>query len=219
MTESVLSDGQRFLLDAVGKEVLLRTQYYLTGGTALAEYYLHHRYSEDLDFFSEQEVDVLGLNVFFAKLHKNGRLRSIDYQQSFNRNIFFCHFSSSVVKTEFTFFPFRRIENSEAHNGLMVDGTLDIAVNKLFTIYQRSHARDYIDLFCLCKNYRYTTSNLIGKAKSKFDWHIDPLQLGTQFLKAREVRDYPRMIQNVAREDWQQFFVTEAKKLKKEILE
>jgi len=27
----------------------------LSGGTALSEFYLHHRFSEDLDFFSEKE--------------------------------------------------------------------------------------------------------------------------------------------------------------------
>ncbi|MDD4310358.1 MAG: nucleotidyl transferase AbiEii/AbiGii toxin family protein, partial [Candidatus Cloacimonetes bacterium] len=31
------------------KEVL--DGFYLTGGTALDRFYLHHRYSEDLDFF------------------------------------------------------------------------------------------------------------------------------------------------------------------------
>lgn len=96
---------------------------------------------------------------------------------------------------------------------------LDIAVNKLFTIYQRSAARDYIDLYCICKKEDWHISDLIKKAKIKFDWHIDPLQLGTQFLKAESVQDLPRMIDEIHVEDWQNFFKEEAKKLKDEIVQ
>jgi predicted nucleotidyltransferase component of viral defense system len=48
------------LLTRDQKDLLLRfrdsplcRRFYLTGGTALAAFYLHHRLSEDLDFFSE----------------------------------------------------------------------------------------------------------------------------------------------------------------------
>ena len=32
-------------------------RFYLTGGTALSRFYCHHRYSEDLDFFSSAELE------------------------------------------------------------------------------------------------------------------------------------------------------------------
>jgi len=53
--------------------------------------------------------------------------------------------------------------------------------------------------------------------KAKFDWHIDPIQLGTQLIKAVEVKDYPRMIKKIDHQEWKRFFVEEAQKLKKEI--
>ena len=40
------------------KEPYLLKNYYWTGGTVLAEFYLHHRESEDIDLFSENEVAV-----------------------------------------------------------------------------------------------------------------------------------------------------------------
>ncbi|MBI5729257.1 MAG: nucleotidyl transferase AbiEii/AbiGii toxin family protein [Candidatus Magasanikbacteria bacterium] len=49
----MLSKNQRRLLKVIGDSRTICQYFYLTGGTALAEYYLHHRYSEDLDFFSE----------------------------------------------------------------------------------------------------------------------------------------------------------------------
>ena len=33
------------------------TKFYLTGGTALSRFYLNHRYSEDLDFFTNRDTD------------------------------------------------------------------------------------------------------------------------------------------------------------------
>jgi len=95
---------------------------------------------------------------------------------------------------------------------------LDIAVNKLFTVYQRTQARDYIDLYFICREEKYQIEDLLRKAKAKFDWHIDPLQLGTQFMKVTEAKDYPRMLKPIEDKDWQRFFLEEARKLKGEII-
>jgi len=98
-----------------------------------------------------------------------------------------------------------------------LDSILDIAVNKLFTIYQRSVARDYIDLYYLCKEKGYLINDLIALAKAKFDWHIDPLQLGSQFTKAYDVIDYPIMSHETDHKQWKNFFIEEAIKFKKDI--
>ena len=58
-----------------------------------------------------------------------------------------------------------------------------------------------------------------GKKIKKFDWHVDSLQLGAQFLQARTVADYPRMLKKIPAKSWQNFFVQEAGKLKKNILQ
>lgn len=100
-----------------------------------------------------------------------------------------------------------------------IDILIDIAVNKLFTIYQQTRARDYIDLYCICKERSFDLQDLLTKARAKFDWHIDPLQLGTRFLCASEAKDYPLMVKEITPKEWQQFFLLEAKKLKSAILE
>jgi hypothetical protein len=38
------------------------------------------------------------------------------------------------------------------------------------------------------------------------------------FIKARDVKDYPRMIKDVPHKEWQDFFIQEAKKLKQSII-
>jgi len=218
MAATLLTDHQLSLLRQVGAAKSLSDRFYLTGGTALAGFYLHHRYSEDLDFFSEEAFELLPLNTFFKDAKQDLGIIKIDFQQSFNRNLFFLHLGDGVLKTEFTYFPFPRIEQGITRNGVKVDSLTDIAVNKLFTIYQQARARDYIDLFFICQNKAYAIKDLIVLAKEKFDYHIDHIQLGSQFIKATEVKDYPHLITKVEPATWQNFFLAEAKKLKSDIL-
>src|SRR3989338_8739682 len=218
-SKTILSANQKKLLDIISGDKTICSHFYLTGGTALAEFYLRHRYSEDLDFFSEKEFDQQAVFVFWKKAQKQGGIKKIDFQQSFNRNLFFLYLKdSNIIKTEFTFFPFPRIESKKKMGQLSIDSLLDIAVNKLFTIYQKPRSRDFIDLFLILKEEKWKITDLIKKAKIKFDWHVDPLQLGVQFFQAKEVKDYPRMVCKIKSSEWQEFFVIEARKLKNNIL-
>lgn len=218
MESKILTEKQIAFLQKCKDSDFLIQNFYLTGGTALAAFYLYHRYSEDLDFFTEKEVDILNIDIFLKKISGDLGVSKIDFEQAFNRNLFFLQFKGEVLKTEFTYFPFPRIERGRNEYNIELDSLLDIAVNKLFTVYQRTQARDYIDLYLLCKEKLFRVEDLVKKAKIKFDWHIDPLQLGAQFVKATEAKDYPRMIKDVKPEEWQTFFIEEAKKLKGEVL-
>jgi len=219
MESSILTARQEKFLEIFSGDEYLREKFCLSGGTALAGFYLHHRYSEDLDFFSETEFDVLEIQVFLKKVNKELGFQKIDYEKSYNRNLFFCHFPNEVLKIEFTFFPFQKIEKPQTMQSLQVESLMDLAVNKLFTIYQRSAARDYIDLYCICKERGLEIKDLISKARIKFESHIDPIQLGTQFIKAKDALDLPRMVKSMPEKEWRDFFVKEAEKLKDQVLD
>jgi chemotaxis methyl-accepting protein methylase len=83
----------------------------------------------------------------------------------------------------------------------------------------KPRARDFIDIYFLVKEKGYNFQDLLMQAKAKFDWHIDAIQLGSRLLEATEVADYPRMLKKIDHQEWKQFFVEEARKLKKEIFE
>jgi predicted nucleotidyltransferase component of viral defense system len=219
MAETILSHNQTKILEAISNDDEICRIFYLTGGTALAEYYLKHRSSEDLDFFSECEFDIQAIGVFFAKNKKLLGIKKIDIQQSFNRNLIFLYLKNDIIKTEFTYFPFPRIEKKIKRNKLFVDSLEDIAVNKLFTIYQKPRSRDFIDLYLIIKKTGWKMAGLIKKAKIKFDWQIDYLQLGSQFTLAEAVRDYPRMILKLKNEEWQNFFIDQAKSFSGKIID
>lgn len=215
---SILSENQKRLLELLSEEKSIYTHFYLTGGTALAEFYLHHRLSEDLDFFSEQEFDPQSISVILKKIQTAVGIKKIEYQQSFNRNLFFLHTDIDVIKTEFTYFPFTRIEQKLKIGELFIDSLIDIATNKIFTIYQKPRSRDFIDLYLILKyNPALTINSLIDKAQIKFDNYIDPVQLGTQYVKVKELKDYPIMIEKLDGKVWQGFFIKEAEKLRDKV--
>ena len=64
---SILSNNQKNILSLLAKEKIINNNFYLSGGTALAEFYLNHRLSEDLDFFSEKEFDGEAISATFKK--------------------------------------------------------------------------------------------------------------------------------------------------------
>lgn len=218
MAKDILTPLQKKFISAVSKNKMICDGFYLTGGTALAAYYLRHRYSEDLDFFSKAEIDTLSINVFLKGLKPVLVTRKIDFQQSFNRNLFFLHTAHEILKTEFTYFPFELIEKPEKKDGIYINSITDIAIDKAFTISQNPRARDFIDLYLILKKYKELSfGKLLKMARIKFDWQIDPIQLGTQLLKAKDLKDLPRMIQKIGNSEWRRFFVDKSKSLSKDI--
>lgn len=217
---SILSDNQKNILALLSREKIISANFYLSGGTALAEFYLNHRLSEDLDFFSEKEIDAKSVSVVLKKIQPKAKIKSFRYEQSFNRNLFFLEIGDETIKTEFTYFPFIIIEAGEKIGQMRVDSLIDIAVNKLFTIYQKPRSRDFIDLYCILEEQKeWTLANLADKARAKFDYHIDPLQLASQFVKVETLKDYPTMLKKLEPRVWQEFFMKEATKLSAEQLE
>jgi len=50
---NILTPFQETVLREIGHSSL-NENFFLTGGTALSAFFLQHRYSEDLDFFTDQ---------------------------------------------------------------------------------------------------------------------------------------------------------------------
>ena len=217
-SKTILTSNQRLFLEEICRNKTLTKFFYLGGGTALAEFYLQHRLSEDLDFFTENEFDPLGISAFLKNIQKKMKIIKIDYQQSFNRNLFFVTIGTDTIKTEFTYYPFPRIDQSMVIDGLAIDSILYIAVNKVFTIYQRPRSRDCIDLYLIVQKTGWDMASLITKARAKFDYPIDLLQLGTQFVRATTIEDFPKMLVKLSPSEWQNFFMVEAKKFSRDIL-
>jgi hypothetical protein len=214
----IITKEQKLFLDLVSTEPYLYKKFYFTSGTSLAAFYLKHRLSEDVDLFSENEINIARIRVFIGKIQKKLKLKKIYYRQFLGLHSFQLYFpNNEILKVDFNYYPFPRIEKGIKYGNLVVDSILDIAVNKVHTIAMKPRARDFIDIYFIIKEKRYSFNNLLMRAKAKFDWHIDLLQLGSRLFLADEVKDYPRMIKKINHQEWRDFFVNETKIFKKEI--
>lgn len=220
MIKTILSSNQKKFLDLFVNFDDLRKNFYLTGGTCLSEFYLKHRYSEDLDFFSEKEVDFLLINTFIKKSKKKLEYQKIDFQKSFNRNIYQLIFDKkNFLKVEFTYFPFDAVDKRIEKAGLIIDSLKDIAVNKIFTIIQNPRGRDYFDLYFIIKKMNLDILELLKLARIKFDYQIDYLNVGSQLIRFSDFKDDPILVDKMSNfEKIEVFFNNLAKNLKKRIL-
>lgn len=219
MAKEILTAYQKRFIDCVANNKKFSSFFYLTGGTALAAFYLRHRYSEDLDFFGETDIAALDVMTFVRSLKKTLGYKQVEFQRSFNRNLVFFSFSKKQeLKVEFTYFIGPPLEPRRQIMGILVDSLLDIAVNKAFTIAQNARTRDFVDLYLILKKEKgWTFSDLLKKARAKFDVYIDPIQIGSQLMRVTEIKDYPRVIRKLKDKEWQNYFLEEAKKLKPSI--
>lgn len=221
MGKTILTPKQLKFLELVQQDKQITKRFYFTGGTALAEFHLQHRLSEDIDLFTEQEeVDQQVVLSFLKKISPKLSIIKIGRTQFLGLFSFLLYFKDGEeLKIDFNFYPFPRIDKGLKFKNLEVDSLYDIAVNKVHTLFMRAKSRDYVDLYFILKQSDYSLEKLILDAKAKFDWDIDKPGLASQFMRVIDfdTKDLPKMLVPFDRKKMEEFFLSEAKKLKKEI--
>lgn len=216
----IITAEQTRILDLVSSNRYLNRSFYFTGGTALSEFYLAHRFSEDLDFFSEKAIDQeLILTLMTSWSQKLGFRFSSRFVEVVYR--FDLHFSNgSNFKVDFAHYPHTRIEKGNtSYKTLPVDSLRDIATNKLFTVNQRTDVKDFVDLYFLLAKH-FTIWDLFDSADVKFTQVIFDRYLTAQdFLRIEDFTTLPRMIKPVTLDDLKDFYRSLAKKLAKQVVE
>lgn len=218
MAKTVLNPFQRRVLQLF-KTSILSKKFYLSGGTALAEFYLKHRLSEDLDFFTQEELSLEELKRFINLLARKTQIDGIEFQHGFGLYTFFLKDKRQRYKIDFGQYPFGPIENLKKFNGIFVESMYDIAVNKAHTIAFRPRLRDFIDLYFILQQKKdWTFEELIKKSFEKFEMRADSLQIGQNLLEVKNLVDMPLMIKQVNLKEVRDLFIQEAKKLEKQII-
>lgn len=176
----------------------------LTGGTALSAFYLEHRLSEDLDFFSSEKVPFYIPEEFLKSLSIADKVTHI---KLFDRNIFNLKLADgSTLKMEFTYYPLKNLEASVAVDGLQVDSFLDITVNKLCAIADRFDAKDYVDVYCALTGDNFDMGHLISLAEKKCEIKGIKHILKNRLLQIPEGIEHLPLKVKVSRKDIEDFF-------------
>lgn len=217
MGQETLTPAQKIVIDEVANELKL-ADFYLTGGTALSAYYLFHRISDDLDFFSFKELDIMFIHEFVNKVKKAVKAKNVRYERLYDRNLFYFDLENNEeLKVEFTKYPFKQLEPPKTIDKLRIDSLRDIKANKLMALLERFDPKDFVDLFYLLQS---TDLESIRKdAEIKFDVKIGGIFLGGELAKVGRIKALPKMLKPLTVDELKEFFSRQIKGLSSEILE
>lgn len=211
---SIITKNQKIVLDEVSRNKYLKHYFYFTGGTALSEFYLQHRYSDDLDFFSEEKLNTEILFSVMSELAKKHHFTfeaELPFESLYRLLIKFPQ--NNPLQVDFAHYFGKRVRTGKEYNGMAVDSLLDIAINKLASIQQRASVKDYVDYYFL--QNEFSLWDLIEGVRVKFRLETDPWVLATDFLRVENFDYLPKMIKSLTLPDLKQFFREKAKELGK----
>ena len=125
-----------------------KDQFYLAGGTALAEYYLGHRLSFDLDYFTGVENLVLPTSYQIESACQKNNL-PIKVIRRFSTFVeFLVEKENESLKIDLALdSPFRFEPTKFSSEGIFINDYPDLRIDKLLAYFGRSEPRDAVDLY------------------------------------------------------------------------
>ncbi|MDO8519817.1 MAG: nucleotidyl transferase AbiEii/AbiGii toxin family protein, partial [Deltaproteobacteria bacterium] len=175
--------------------------FYLTGGTALAGFYLKHRFSDDLDFFTHS-IEISQIDRLFEDTIRGAgfKLEKERSSPTYRRYRIDGELQIDIVR-DIDF----RVGAPELLQNFMVDTPKNIAVNKVTAIYGRLEPKDYVDLYFLKPLLKYNIMDLIETGKMK-DGGLEAFQWAKIISDVDAFRVLPRMLLPLELADLKKFF-------------
>jgi len=161
------------VLEIVGN---LPVEFYLTGGTALSRAYLHHRYSDDLDFFVNNAPDFKSqVNIIIKALVDSGHSIDISVADDGFARIFIFDDDSSLKLDFVNDVSFRKGTPNITPLFTRTDNLSNILSNKI-TALGRYLTRDVVDIVYICETLKFNWENIINDASEKDLW-VNPVNV------------------------------------------
>lgn len=212
----IITAKQKRLLLGLSASPSLRKQFYFTGGTALAAYYLRHRFSDDLDFFSENEFDHEETFRFIEEMARSEHFTFTMEAKQVVQMFFLTYPDGSKFKVDFAHYPYKRVEKGTIKDGITIDSVLDIGINKMAALVQRGEMKDFVDYYYLEQKLGFW--DLREGVLVKFRMELDPILFASDLLKVEEFTSMPRMIAPLSLTELKTFFRARAKEIGKKAL-
>jgi hypothetical protein len=128
-------------------------RFFLTGGTALAEYYLGHRLSFDLDFFTGEAELIAPISYQIEALCSSKGLQLSVIRRFASYVELLLGEGGESLKIDLALdSPFRFESPVLAENGIKVNDFKDLRIDKILAYYGRAEPRDAVDLYFLLKD-------------------------------------------------------------------
>lgn len=181
---------------------------YMAGGTALA-LQIGHRYSVDLDFFTQEEFDE---EEVVREMSKN---KGFVLEKKSWRTIL-----GTFNNTKFSLFYYKYplLTKTLKFEGINLASKSDIAAMKINAIEGRGTRRDFVDLFFLAKDFSFEEMfEFYDKKYSSLSEHLYSIIRGINYFADAEADERPlKMLMEVSWDEVKKFFKKESLRLAKE---
>jgi len=185
MPEEVISKETRSNLELLKKANVL-DGFYLAGGTGLA-LQIKHRFSIDLDFFTEKDIDIDSLK---DKLNELGVI-TVEKEAKNTLNGTFNGTEIMFLKYAYPLlFPLQESE------GITIADIRDIGCMKISAVSSRGSKKDFIDLFFICKNV-LSLEELLELFKKKYkdiNYNMVHIRKSLVYFENAEKDPIPKML-------------------------
>jgi predicted nucleotidyltransferase component of viral defense system len=214
---SLLTTFQEKLVKEIADSPL-QQEFHLTGGTALAEFYLQHRYSLDLAFSTADPNAVARVGAFMDEIADRLNAK-VTYTRSLG-SFLQCFLESSEgerVQIDFAQDSPYRLQPLEANAelGVLVESLIDIACNKLSALFDRAEPKDFVDVYFICRGVM-PFDELVKNAREKHPG-MDDYWLAVALQRVEHIELLPRMIKPLDLDEMKRFFLEQAAKLVEKI--
>jgi len=138
--------------------------FYLTGGTALHRFYYGLRYSDDLDFFAENDP-LFGENIreIISRLESG----SFSVRRGIQGKDFHRLMVDDKLQVDFINDRVFREGKSRVINECRVDNVINILTNKVNAVMDRDEEKDVFDLCAVCVNENFNWKDICAIADKK----------------------------------------------------
>lgn len=153
------------LQDEVLKVVFeTENEFYLTGGTCLSRFYVEKRYSDDLDFFTNQSPRY----SFAIKNIKKALQNSFEVISEVESKDFTRFKIDDLLQVDFVNdIAFRYKEPIVNEKNYLLDNIENILSNKITAVIGRDNPKDIFDIYLICKFYKFDWKEILKSAHQK----------------------------------------------------
>jgi hypothetical protein len=142
--------------------------FYLTGGTALGRFYLNHRFSDDLDFFTNANAQ------YTNSITELNRKIKGQFEVNMQQSLFADDFTRFFITEDDHFLKIELVNDIEYYAGKptpykygFIDTPLNILSNKLTALVGRDEPKDIFDIIHISTNYSFNWMDVFYHAKQK----------------------------------------------------
>jgi len=181
--------------------VMEKGNFYFAGGTALY-YYFKHRYSIDLDFFTQEKID-------FREFIQNFPSEAI---KTISKDTI--HAKIKEVNVSFFFYPYPLLKPFLYLNSLKLASLEDILCMKINAIILRGSKKDFVDVYFIMKNLKIKSAEAIKLFVKKFGEYDEIVikKALTYFEDAENEPEIP-VLKKVSWNSIKNFFIKEFAKI------